>query len=97
MGQFKQDKMDGQGVLIDQRNSLLYSGQWKDGKKHGSGKQTNFAADQSIVGVWSSDMLTFVESFGKIQQVDLDLKTNLEQDSLKDRESLTKTLSTSEY
>jgi len=75
---FKQDKMDGQGVLMDQRNALLFSGLWKEDKKHGQGRQTNFAADQTIVGVWQNDMLTFVESFGKISQADMDLKNNLE-------------------
>lgn len=89
VGMFKQDKMDGQGVLMDQRNDILFSGQWKEGKKHGNGKQTNFQVDQSIQGVWQNDMLTFVEAFGKISQADMDLKTNLEQDSLKDREQLT--------
>ena len=29
--------MDGQGVLMDQKNGLLFSGMWKDGKKHGPG------------------------------------------------------------
>ena len=56
-----------------------------EGKKHGSGKQINFAADQTISGTWKHDMLTFVESFGKITDADMVLKTNLEQDSLKDR------------
>ena len=33
---------------MDQKNSLLFSGTWKEGKKHGQGKQTNFAANQTI-------------------------------------------------
>ena len=49
-----------------------------EGKKHGSGKQINFAADQTISGTWKHDMLTFVESFGKITDADMVLKTNLE-------------------
>ena len=52
VGMFKQDKMDGQGVLMDQRNAILFSGLWREGNKHGQGRQTNFAADQSITGVW---------------------------------------------
>ena len=91
VGMFKQDKMDGQGVLMDQKNALLFSGLWKEGKKNGQGKQTNFAADQTITGVWQNDMLVFVENFGKISQADMDLKNNLEQDSLKDREQFTLT------
>ncbi len=75
---------------MDQRNAILFSGQWSDGKKHGQGKQINFAADQTISGVWSNDMLTFVEGYQKITQADLDLKTNLEKDSLTDRSSMQK-------
>jgi len=63
---------------MDQRNAILFSGQWKEGKKHGNGKQINFAADQTISGAWQNDMLTFVECFGKITEADMVLKTNLE-------------------
>ena len=53
---------------MDQKNAMLFSGTKKDGKKNGQGKQTNFAANQSISGVWTADQLTFVENFGIIQQ-----------------------------
>ena len=63
---------------MDQRNAILFAGTWKQGKKHGNGKQTNFAVNQSITGVWQADQLIFVEKFGQIEQADMELKMNLE-------------------
>ena len=80
--------MHGQGVLMDQKNAILFSGTWKGGKRHGSGKQTNFAVNQTITGTWQNDTLTFVESFMPISEQEMILKTNLEQDStLKQKDS----------
>lgn len=45
VGMFKQDKKEGQGVLMDQRNGILFQGTFKQDNKHGRGKQINFAAN----------------------------------------------------
>jgi len=48
----KENKRHGQGFFMDQKNALLFEGFWKDDMRHGQGKQTNFAANQTIMGVW---------------------------------------------
>jgi hypothetical protein len=38
LGEWRNDKMDGQGVLIDFESGTRYDGEFKDGQKEGKGK-----------------------------------------------------------
>ena len=55
VGMLKGNKRHGQGFLMDKENALLFEGSWKDNLRHGQGKQNNFAANQTIQGVWHED------------------------------------------
>jgi lysozyme len=54
-GAFKNDYFNGYGQLL-YKDSLIYEGQWKNGKREGKGISTDSLC-RKIIGTWNSDFL----------------------------------------
>ena len=54
-GEFKNDKIEGFGLLV-YSNGDIYEGNYRDSKKDGRGKYTSMAKDEVYQGFWNMDV-----------------------------------------
>jgi hypothetical protein len=55
VGEFNNDKKNGQGTLTYLDGSYIYTGGFSDDKKHGQGTIVNPLAKTTIIGTWNND------------------------------------------